>query len=67
MSLNISYFRKVAKIIIVVSILIFIISILLSIWNSLNMYIGIYAVIWGIIPASLLLIGIKVYEWKIKK
>jgi hypothetical protein len=60
--------NKLAKLDLKISAIIIIISILLSYWNSLMFYIGIFAIIWGIIPALFALTVVNIYKkWFEKK
>ncbi len=64
MNETISLLKKVVKLVLFLSVLIIIISIILSFWNPVYLYLGIYGFIWGMIPATLVYAGLKFYEWK---
>jgi len=52
--------NKLARLVLKISTFIILISLLLSFWNSSFFYIGIYAIIWGIFPALVVLAIVNV-------
>ena len=57
-----NFLNKLAKLVLKSSAIILIVSILLSFINSLMFYIGIFAIIWGIIPAFFTLVIVQIYK-----
>jgi len=63
----ITFLNKAAKIVLIISGVIILISIVLMIFNPYTLYFSIYAIIWGVIPSLSLLLIIWIYKkWILK-